>query len=293
MYYVVYGFLYLISLLPLRVLYFISDGAYALVFYVIKYRRDVVMNNLNIAFPEKSEEEKKKIAKQFYHNLMDTFIETIKMISASNKFLDKHFTANYEAINALHASGRPLQLHMGHNFNWEWGNPASCVHIRYSPFMGVYMPIGNKIFERLFLKIRERNGTKMLRATKMNEDFLPYRNTQYLLGLVADQNPGVPANAWWFNFFGKPAPFVKGPAKNAIANNTHVVFAFIRKKKRGYYEGVFEPLNENIQEMTEAELTKKFVHYLEVVIRANPSMWLWSHRRWKWDWKEEYGPVLN
>lgn len=293
MYSIVYGFLYLISLLPLRVLYFISDGAYALVFYVIKYRRDVVMNNLSVAFPEKTEQEKKKIAKQFYHNLMDTFIETIKMISASDKFLEKRFVANWDAVNALHASGKAIQLHMGHNFNWEWGNPVACKNIAYRPFLGVYMPIGNKIFERLFLKIRERSGTKMLRATRMNEDFLPYRNTQYLLGLVADQNPGVPANAWWFNFFGKPAPFVKGPAKNAIANGTDVIFAFIRKKKRGYYEATFEPLAENIQEMTEVELTKKFVRYLEDVIRANPSMWLWSHRRWKWDWKEEYGPVLE
>jgi KDO2-lipid IV(A) lauroyltransferase len=291
MYHVVYGLLYLVSLLPLRLLYVLSDAVYGLLFYVIKYRRNVVMSNLLIAFPEKSEAERKKIAKNFYHNLVDTFIETIKMISVSDKYLEKRFTANWEVVNALKATGKPLQLHLGHNFNWEWGNAVGSKKISF-PFLAVYMPIGNKIFDRLFRRLRSRSGTTLLRATRMQEDFLPYRNTQYLLGLVADQNPGVPTSAWWFSFFGRPTPFVKGPAKNAITNNTHVVFAFIRKRKRGYYEAQFESVQENISELTEQELTKKFVAYLENVIRANPEMWLWSHRRWKWEWKEEYGKVI-
>ena len=65
----------------------------------------------------------------------------------------------------------------------------------------------------------------------MKEDFVDITYKQYILGLVADQNPGDPRNAWWFNFFGRPTPFVKGPAKGAIANDTAVVFAFIHKPK--------------------------------------------------------------
>ncbi|MEK7226252.1 MAG: lipid A biosynthesis acyltransferase, partial [Bacteroidota bacterium] len=98
MYHVVYGFLWLISLLPLKVLYVLSDCIYGLMFYVFKYRKAVVMSNLSIAFPEKTEQERKKIAKKFYHNLVDMFIETIKMISASQKFLNKRVAANWEAI---------------------------------------------------------------------------------------------------------------------------------------------------------------------------------------------------
>lgn len=290
MYYVVYGLLWLVSLLPLRILYLISDGIYLLVYYGLKYRRDIVMNNLRIAFPEKSEQERKKIAKKFYHNLLDTFIETIKMISASKKFILKRFTGNWEVINSLSSTGRPVQLHLGHNFNWEWGNVAAANHINY-PFLAVYMPITNKIFERLFLRLRSRGGTKLLRATRMAEDFIPYRNTEYLLALVADQNPGGPHHAAWYYFFGRPTPFVKGPAKNAIANNTPVVFAFIHKRRRGHYEAVFSLTEESPAQMNEAELTERFVRYLEDVIRQYPDMWLWSHRRWKWEWKEEYGEV--
>ena len=292
MYYVVYGLLWLVSLLPLRILYILSDCIYGIVYYIIKYRRDVVMQNLEIAFPDKTLEEKKRIAKKFYRNLIDTFIETIKMISASEKFILKRFVGNWDVINSLKETGRPVQLHLGHNFNWEWGNAAGgrAIHI---PFLVVYMPITNKPLDRLFIRLRARYGTKLLRATKMAEDFLPYRNTQYALGLAADQNPGVPANAWWFYFFGKPTPFVKGPAKNAIANNAAVIFCFIHKPRRGYYEGVFTLEELKPDHLTEAELTSRFVKYLEGVIRQYPDMWLWSHRRWKWEWKEEYGEVLK
>ena len=129
MYYVVYGILWLISLLPLRGLYFISDCIYGLVFYVFKYRREVVMKNLLTAFPEKSEKERKQIAKKFYHNLIDSFIETLKMISASKKFILKRFSANWEVINDIKPSGKSVQLQMGHNFNWEWGTVAAGMHL--------------------------------------------------------------------------------------------------------------------------------------------------------------------
>ena len=290
MYYIVYGFLWLISLLPLRILYIISDGFYGLVFYILKYRRDVVMNNLLIAFPEKTTKERIVIAKKFYHNLIDMFFETIKMISASDKFISKRVTANWEVVNAIYPGGKSVQVHLGHNFNWEWGNT---VLVKKTPFklLAVYMPIVNKVFERLFYKLRTRNGAIFLRATNMKEEFFPYRNTMYLLGLIADQNPGHPGNAWWFNFFGRPTPFLKGPAKAAIANNTAVVFAFIHKPRRGYYEAVFSLAEEDPATLTEEELTKKFVRYLEDVIRQYPDMWLWSHRRWKWEWKPEYGEI--
>ena len=127
----------------------------------------------------------------------------------------------------------------------------------------------------------------------MKKDFLPYRNMQYVLGLAADQSPGHPPNAWWLNFFDKPTAFVKGPAKAAVGNNTIVVFAFIHKPKRGYYKAVFSLAEENASEITEADLTKKFVRYLEEVIRKYPEMWLWSHRRWKWEWKPEYGFIAD
>ncbi|MBK5270632.1 MAG: lysophospholipid acyltransferase family protein [Bacteroidia bacterium] len=292
MYYIVYGLLWLVSLLPLRILYGIGDCFYGLTYYILKYRRDIVINNLLIAFPHKTEKERIAIAKKFYRNLIDMFIETIKMISVSDKFLAKRIKGNWEVVKNIYPTGRSVQVHLGHNFNWEWGN---AVFVNETPFklLAVYMPIANKIFERLFYKLRTRNGAIFLRATNMKEEFLTHQDTQYLLGLIADQNPGNPANAWWIHFFGRPTPFLKGPAKAAIANNTAVVFAFIHKPRRGYYEAVFTLVVENPASLTQEELTKKFVLYLEDVIKHYPESWLWSHRRWKWEWKPEYGEIIS
>ncbi|MET0394584.1 MAG: lipid A biosynthesis acyltransferase [Chitinophagaceae bacterium] len=292
MYYVVYGFLWLISLLPLRILYFLSDAVYGLVFYVLKYRRAVVMNNLQIAFPENSDAERRQIAKKFYHNLIDTFIETLKLLSVSPAFVQRHFTANWEVINELKSTGRKVQMHLGHNFNWEWANAACALGLDF-PFVGAYMPMKNKVFNRLFYHMRSRFGTLLVSATNMRKDMLPHRNTQYMIALASDQNPGHPGSGLWFNFFGRPTPFLSKPAKNAIINDCAVVFSFIHKKKRGYYEMVITLVEENARNTTELELTRKFVQYTEYVIRNYPDIWLWSHRRWKHAWKEEYGEVIE
>lgn len=246
----------------------------------------MVMQNLKIAFPEKTQEEHKAIAKDFYHRFIDSMIETIKLLSAPDSFFQKRFTGNWQVVEQYYAGGRSVQLHLGHNFNWEWGNLAAVQQLSYK-FLGVYMPIANKIFDRLFRKIRSRSGTVLLSAHNMTREFLPHRNTQYCLGLVADQSPGRIEKAQWFQFFNRKTAFVMGPARNAIKNNTVVIFAFISRPKRGHYNVSFSVAEEFPKAGGEIELTHKFVNYLEEVIRKDPPMWLWSHRRWKHEWKGE------
>lgn len=291
MYYVVYGLLYLLSLLPLRVLYFISDFAYFIIYHVAGYRKEVVFSNLSIAFPEKTEDEKKLIAKKFYKNFTDNFIETIKLISAGEKFITKHFTVDQELFNRLYQQDKRCQVHLGHNFNWEMGNLSMALLTPYK-FLTVYMPINSKAIDRLFIKLRTKTGAIMLPATKMRTAMLPFRNEKYLMALVADQNPGIPSKAYWFNFFGRPTPFVKGPEKGARANECAVVFAYFIKTKRGYYKANTELATLEPQLLPETELTKNYVSYLEGVVKANPEMWLWTHRRWKHEWKPEYGEII-
>lgn len=116
MYYIIYPLFYLLSLLPWRVLYFIADGLYVLVFYFFSYRKKVVLNNLLIAFPDKTEKERIRIAKDFYHNFIDTIVETIKMISISTKEADKRLVGNIDVLNELYSSGKNVQLLAGHFF---------------------------------------------------------------------------------------------------------------------------------------------------------------------------------
>ncbi len=287
MYYLVYGLLYLISLLPMRVLYLLSDGLYALLYYVIGYRKKVVMDNLQIAFPEKTEQERKRIAKKFYRNFVDNFIETIKILSAGRSFLMKRFQLDSDPFITVYNTGRKCQLHLGHNFNWEIANVAMPYYTDFD-FLVVYMPIKNKVMDRLFMHLRSRTGSIMLPATDMRKSIVAYRNHQYLLTLVADQAPGDVTNAYWLNFFGKPTPFVRGPESGARIGNIPVVFTQLYKSKRGYYRAYLEMGAENPRELPEGELTRRYIRFLERAIRQHPDMWLWSHRRWKHDWKEEY-----
>jgi KDO2-lipid IV(A) lauroyltransferase len=127
----------------------------------------------------------------------------------------------------------------------------------------------------------------------MRNALIPYRNESYLLILVADQNPGNPSAALWFNFFGKATPFVKAPESGARRGNTPVVFCKIIKERRGYYQLFLEMGEERPGELKEGELTRHYVDYLQKFISEHPEMWLWSHRRWKWNWKEEYGEIIT
>lgn len=292
MYHVVYGFLYLLSLLPLRVLFVLSDIAYVVLYYLTGYRKKVVLSNLALAFPNKTEEERKEIAKRFYRNFTDNFIETIKLLSADVSYINRHFTADYAAFEQVYQQGRKCQVHLGHNFNWELANIAVAANIPQK-LLSLYMPIENKIFDRLFLKLRSITGVVMLPATRIRSAILPWRNTQYVLGLVADQSPAVPENGYWVNFFSRPTLFLKAPENGARVANLPVIFCFFTKKKRGYYDGFFELVEESPASLPKGELTQRYALYLEQFIKQYPEMWLWSHRRWKWEWKEAYGPVVQ
>lgn len=292
MYYVVYGFLWLISLLPLRVLYLFGDALYGLVFYVIKYRKTVVLNNLQIAFPEKSEEERVKIARKFYRNFIDTFIESIKLISMGKKGIERHSSGEFDEINRFIDKGANLHIVAGHQFNWEFGNLLYALHLKV-PFVGIYMPISNKALDRIFYNIRKRYGTILVSAPEFKDKKDDFFSRQYLLALAGDQNPGHPGNAYWMHFMGKPAPFVTGPAKGAIKNNAAVFMVAFTKLRRGKYHFSVKMIAEQAAQFSPEQLTLRYKNVLEEVIRKDPSNYLWSHRRWKHEWKPEYGEMID
>ncbi len=287
MYYLFYGFLYLVSLLPMRVLYGISDVIFLIVYRLMGYRKKVVMDNLRRAMPEKSEAELNRIAGKFYQNFLDSFIEVIKLVSASDEWLRRRFTIDTEALTELYATGKSCQMHLGHTFNWEWGQLVLRALTKYQ-ILVVYMPISNKVLERLFHKLRTRNGNVFLPASNMREAIVPYLSTQYLLGLVADQSPGSMHNAYWIDFMGRPTAFASGPERGARNGRLPVVFASIEKPRRGHYHATMEIACMDASELPEGELTRRYVRYLEGIIHKRPDMWLWSHRRWKHAWKPEY-----
>jgi len=288
MYFIIYGFLYLVSLLPFPVLYFFSDGIYFFLYYVFGYRRKVVTANLKIAFPEKSEKEIHKISKKFYHNLTDTFVEIIKLISMSNKSFEKRCKGDFSIIEELAKKGKNVQLHTGHQFNWEFGSLLMSKEIKSIPTYAIYMPIKNNAVERVFLKIRQKYGTIFVKATEFRQRREKIFSERFVFFLAADQNPGDPGSAYWLNYFSKPAPFITGPEIGGIKNDTAIVFVRSRIPKRGHYVLECTLYTENAASTSVGEITGAFRDFLEKIIREEPDNYLWTHRRWKWDYNESY-----
>lgn len=286
MYYLVYGFFYLLSLIPWRIMYIISDGLYLLVYYVFSYRKTVVMKNLGIAFPEKTEAERVLIAKEFYTNFIDTFIETIKLVSISPEEFDKRFVINAEVLNNLLSTGQSVQIHSGHFFNWEFLNLGVAKNSRY-PLLGIFTALSNKTFNRLITKIRSRYGTILISTADFRTRFHQYTEKPYALGLVADQNPVDPTNAYWVKFFGKLTPFVKGPEKGAKNMNTAVIMADLYKVKRGYYRTDLTLLTTTPKDTPKGFITQSLVKFIEESVKKRPHNYLWSHRRWKFEYDAE------
>lgn len=292
MYYLVYGLLWLVSLLPFWVLYLKADFIYWILYYVIGYRKEVVLSNLAIAFPEKSEKERIKIAKQFYKNLIDTFIESIKFISISRAAAKKRTQIDAEILKQLAAEGYNIYLLAGHQFTWEYFNLVFPGEVSI-PVKAVYAPIANKILDKIFLKWRTKYGMTLYSAKEFTSKMNEALSGRFIMVLAADQNPGVVSKAYWMNFFGKPAPFFQGPAKGAIKTKSAVVMAGMKKIKRGYYRYECTLITKDAGAYTPEQLTVIYKNEVERVIKEDPSNYLWSHRRWRHEWKSEYGPVLD
>ncbi|RPE13809.1 lipid A biosynthesis acyltransferase [Chitinophaga lutea] len=286
MYYILLAFCYSISVLPLWLLYIISDGLCFILYNIAGYRRKVVLENMRQAFPDKTEKEIRQLARKFYRNLTDMMVETIKLLTMSRRSLIKRFECDLTVFHELYAKGKSCQLHLGHNFNWEWANLFCMQGVDY-PFLVVFMPITNKAVNRMFLHFREKFGTRLIPANDMRNSMAPWLRKQYLIGLVADQNPGNPRRSYWFPFLNRMTAFYKGPEMSARRFDIPVVFGKIAKVKRGYYKAEIKLAFEHPREEPEGRITEAFVQYLEQHIHEQPETWVWSHRRWKHVYRPE------
>jgi KDO2-lipid IV(A) lauroyltransferase len=280
--------LWLLSYLPFAFFHALSWGAARLLYYVIGYRKEVVLHNLAIAFPDLSETKRKEIAKAFYLRFTDTFLESIKMLSLSNKQALRRVTLDLGVVDRLLSEGRSVQLMVAHQFNWEYINLTIPVALRH-PFYFVYRPIGNKAMDQLYLWQRTRLGGRAVSADQFAEKRELIFSSPSVLALGADQNPGNPQKALWLEFFGKPAPFYTGPAKGAIQYDAAMVMLQMERTKRGHYRFTTHLLCEHPAQFSAEQLTFLYKSEVERVVKADPANYLWSHRRWRHVWQPEYG----
>ncbi|WP_318345007.1 lysophospholipid acyltransferase family protein [Flagellimonas baculiformis] len=281
-YILVYPLLWLVSRLPFPILYAISDGVYALLYYVIGYRKKVVRTNLELVFPEKSKEERLRIEKKFYHHMCDMFLEMIKTMGISNRQLQERFTfTNLEVLHRLEAQNKSVMLMFPHYASWEWVI-ALDKHIASKGY-AIYQKIGNKYFDKLVRDIREKFGTTLI-TTKDTRDIVAWNKKEGRLsmyGILSDQSPMLKKALLWTPFMGITVPAHTGAEMLCRKLDLPAVYLKVSKEKRGHYRGTFKLITEQPEEMEEFELTKSFLKLVEESIREAPEYYFWTHKRWK------------
>lgn len=271
------------SKLPFFVLYGISDFAYFIIYQIVGYRKNVVIENLQNSFPEKSELEIKHIAKDFYRHIADLFIEFLKGYSISKDEINERVKVmNLNVIKNYTDKNQSVIIVTGHISNWEWLlHPLNLSGI---PMDIVYQKLSSPFFDKLTLFIRSRfTITPLIEKKDTLRRTIDRKDITRALVLGSDQSPQNWKSAYWTTFLNQDSGFFTGTERIARKYNYPVFFSEMRKVKRGFYEIEFTEIAKptEFQNLPMGEITERFVRILDKSIHKYPSDYLWSHRRWK------------
>ncbi len=287
-YYLLKAFTWIIQLFPLRFHYILSDLIYLLIYYVVRYRRKVVYNNLTNSFPEKSKSEIRLIAKKFYRHFCDSFIETLYFDRVSEKEIKKRLTLlNEEIVEKFLAEGRPVILALGHYNNWEW-NCSWQLNSKYRGYV-IYKRLTNKSFDLFYYKMRSRFGVIPIDRADTYRQLISDVNNGITSAsaFLMDQTPRKHEIQYWTTFLNQDTPVLTGTEKVARKLDAAVIFCHIRKLRRGYNRLEFTVIAESAKNTAPFEITEKATRMIEEMIVQRPELWLWSHKRWKHRREEE------
>lgn len=285
-YYIAYALWYLLSLLPLWLLYFVSDLLFFPTYYLARYRRKIVRRNLTGSFPEKDLKEIVRIEKRFYHFFCDYIVETIKLFSISEEQMKRRmvFKGVDHIVSAMEKEDKNFCfVYLGHYCNWEWiaSLPYWCPDdVKCGQ---IYHPLYNKAFDRLFLRLRNQFGGECIAMKETLRRIIEMKRAKQkcIIGFISDQAPKWNSIHHWCDFLHRETPVFIGTERIGKQVDALIYYADVKRTRRGYYLCEFKPLTHRPKEVPDYELTDRFTHLLEEMIKERPDFWLWSHKRWK------------
>lgn len=297
-YHSLFGIWYVLSILPMWIHYAFSSIVALLLFYVIRYRRNLVHRNMRDAFPEMSEKQLYKEEYKFYQHFCDIFIESLKYISISDKELMARMKMmNMDRVKESYRSGRCVALYLGHYANWEWISSLPLwADIKEVQCLQLYHPLENKVFDKIVGYTRERFGGRNIPVNESIRHLVKYKKADkpFMLGFIADQVPFWNNIHYWTNFLNHPdTPVFTGPEKLMKKFNMDVYYLDVKKVRRGYYEVEFKLITDDPNSYKDYELTEIYTRMLDETICNAPAYWLWTHNRWKRtkaEWDKMYDP---
>lgn len=280
----VYGLWFLLSLLPLRILYLLSDLCYFLVAKVVKYRHRVIWKNLSESFPDKSEAELRQIQSDFYHSFCDYVFETVKLMTMSEKQLKRRLVfTGLDEVNHCFDNHQSVAVFLGHLFNWEWITSLPYWVPRDVQCCELYHPLENKTMDRLFKSVREKQNALCISMIDSLRRILDYKRAgqTIIVGYIADQAPFWNNIHHWVDFLHHDTPVFTGAERIAKHTGQACFYGYVRKVKRGYYICEMQPITTDPKQSPDYAVTDEYFRRLEANIREYPGIYLWSHKRWK------------
>jgi Kdo2-lipid IVA lauroyltransferase/acyltransferase len=270
----------LLSRIPLPALYLFSDFLFFISYYLVSYRLKLVRKNLKHSFPEKSEPEIKLIEKQFYKNLCDYAVETLKLLTISKGELTQRMKfVNLDLAKKFIDNRKSVIMLASHQFNWEWMLAVGSLN---HPVDFVYQKQSSNLFNNFSVAGRTRFGAYPIKRQVVARESITRKNLTRGIAIVADQFPGRGRDKkYWTNFLNQQTAFYQGISQLAVMLQYPVFYLAIRKKKRGYYEAEYMLLDEPPYEKNSDRVVDLYAKATEKVIQENPAGWLWSHNRWK------------
>ncbi|HSV89365.1 MAG TPA: lysophospholipid acyltransferase family protein [Bacteroidales bacterium] len=274
-----------LSALPFRVLYFLSDVLFVLMWVVVPYRKRETLDNLKKAFPGNSPSENQKIAREFYKHLADIIMEAVAVLTVSKRSIARRIMLDPESkilLERYYLEKKSAIMTLGHYGNWEWmGAGINLAHP--GQLVAAYKRLHIDVFDELLFRARMRFYNMLVTSEQLFRKMAAMKSEgkPAVFALLADQWP-PPGTAYWMDFMGRDTPFFTGPEKLSKKLNMPVLFCSIRKQKRGFYQINVQTITENPQSEPDQEITRKYAMLLEEEIKKTPQHWLWSHRRWKW-----------
>lgn len=284
LYALVYGFWFLMSLLPFWLLFIISDCLYFLVAKVVKYRHHTIWKNLKESFPEKSEAEIKKIQRDFYHWFCDYLVETIKLMTMSEKSLRKHIQfTGMEQFNEVLNNGGSCAVYLGHYCNWEWISAIPYWVPKHVQCCELYHPLENRAMDKVFIHLREQQNALCIPMQESLRKILDFKrkNASLVVGYIADQAPMWNNIHHWVDFLNHDTPVLTGAERIARHTRQACFYGDMSRPKRGYYVCNMRLIELNPKTRPNFEITDIYMKMLEETIQREPAYWLWSHKRWK------------
>jgi KDO2-lipid IV(A) lauroyltransferase len=259
----------------------LSGGLQFIFQHVIKYRQEIIENNLQNAFPEKQQAEIDQLKHDFYRHFCDLLLESIKGLTLSKQELQRRFVyTNPEIFSPLFEKKQSAILLGSHYGNWEWGVLSFPLAVQHK-VTGIYKPLKNRPVDAWVNQQRKRWGLHLVSMNQAGRAVVEIRQQPSIFVLIADQTPSDIKNAHWLPFLHQDTPFLQGADKLARQTDYPVFIFDIQRVKRGFYEVTFTELCQHPSRKQAGEITELFARHLEATILDNPANWLWSHRRWK------------